>query len=175
MKRLIIAAIGIIYIVACIMITVASSCPFIGIKWSKQLPESTILPSIPEYVDGQPVKYQMPLKQNKKDEVKYPPNYLLIWTAKWCVNCSLMKTLGDKLEKENFDVFYIDFDKNEEKAKESMIGVLPTAIIYTDGEEVKRVVGIKKKTKKIVEAQIREALEKNEKDKKEKSDDYDIY
>jgi len=146
-------------------------------RYSERLPGSKRLPNIPEYVDGQPVKYQMPPlpKQSEKAEakVKYPPNCLLIWTAEWCSKCSRMKAIGDKLKQEGFDVFYIDFDKNKEEARESKIDGVPMAIIYTDSKEVRRIVGINQKTEKKVEVQIREVLKKN--GEKEKPDNYDVY
>lgn len=105
------------------------------------------------------------------EKVKYPPNYLLIWTAKWCQYCPQMKVVGDKFKEEGFDVFYIDFDKNQEEARKNSVALLPTAVVYTDGEEVKRVVGINPKVSKKVEAQIRTVLEKNG----EKPIDYAVY
>lgn len=129
------------------------------------------LPAIPEYIDGKPVKYQMPISPKKMEtKVEYSSNCLLIWTAKWCVNCAQMKVIGEKLKKEGFDVFYIDFDENEEKAKEDKIASLPTVVVYTGSEEVKRIIGVNRKTKKEAEAQIREVLKKNE-----EPNNYDIY
>lgn len=157
---------------------------------SERLPGFTRLPRVPEYVDGKPVKYQLPIlpRQGRgvvtkgitsketiiketEPEVKYPPNYLLIWTAKWCDKCPYMKVIGDKLKEEGFDVFYIDVEKNEEKARQNRIAGIPVAVIYTDNEEVKRVIGISKETQKEQEARIREVLQKNTKE----STNYDVY
>lgn len=115
-----------------------------------------------------------------KKKVDYPKNYLLVWTAKWCPKCPRMKVIGDKLKGEGFDVFYIDFDANKKKAKESNIAGIPVAIVYEDSEEVKRIIGVDKKTEKKVEAQIRKVLKKNgEEEEKEKAqkepDNYEIY
>jgi thiol-disulfide isomerase/thioredoxin len=138
-------------------------------------------------VNSQTVRCQTPYTSAKeaaapqqKKKVNYPANYLLIWTAKWCPKCPLMKTIGDRLKAEGFDVFYIDFDAYRQEAKEAKIAGIPVAIIYEDGEEVKRVIGVSKKTKKKVEAQIRKVLKKNteeeEKEKEERApDNYDIY
>ena len=140
------------------------------------------IPEIPEYVDGQPVKYYNPatLRQEKEasattvteaEDVNFPPNYLLIWKAEWCNKCPLMKEIGDKLKDEGFDVHYIDFDKNQKKARRDNIAGLPVAVIYTDGEEVKRVIGISEKSQKKQEKRIRAVLKKNKKE----STNYVVY
>lgn len=90
-----------------------------------------------------------------------------------------MKVIGDKLKGEGFDVFYIDFDANREKAKEAKIAGIPVAIVYEAKEEVKRVIGVSKNTEKKVEAQIRKVLKKNgeeeEKTEQREPDNYKLY
>lgn len=150
-------------------------------RYNERLFGPSGIPETPEYVDGQPVKYQnsagkrVTLEETAtkktKAEVKYPSNYLLIWTAEWCSPCKYMKAVGSELTEEGFDVFYIDFDKNQEKAKRDNIAGLPVAVIYTSGEEVKRIIGISKKSQKKQEKRIREVLKKNKKD----SIDYIVY
>jgi len=132
-----------------------------------------------EHIDGKSAQHrpstasakEAAAKDSAADKVEYPPNYLLVWTAEWCKFCPQMKVIGDKLKAEGFDVFYIDFDENQEEAKKSRVGLLPTAIVYTDDEEVKRVVGINSNVSKKVEARIRSVLEKNGK----KTVDYAVY
>lgn len=110
-------------------------------------------------------KYCQQAETKTQAEVKYPKNYLLVWTAKWCTSCARIKVIGSELEEEGFDVFYLDFDKNQEQASKDKIASLPTCVIYTNGKEVKRIVGTKK-----AETQIREVLKKNK-----KPCNYDIY
>jgi thiol-disulfide isomerase/thioredoxin len=153
-------------------------------RYSGRLPGPTRLPESPEYIDDKPVKYQLPpspsqtrgkkvTKKAATEEmtVSYPPNYILIWTVKWCDKCRLMKELGDKLESDGFDVFYIDFDSNQEEARANNIAALPTAVIYTNAEEVRRIIGMSRQIKEEVETRIREVLEKNEKE----HNNYGIY
>jgi len=83
-----------------------------------------------------------------------------------------MKTIGDKLKAEGFDVFYIDFDAERKKARSLGIKAVPTAIIYTDSKEVERIVGVTRWTKEKVEKCIREVLCKNI---EESPPDYEIY
>jgi len=94
-------------------------------------------------------------------EVSYPPNYLLIWSADWCPFCPRMKTIGDKLKNEGFDVFYIDLDTNQKQARKDKITSIPVAVVYATDKEVERFVGISQRTEARVEAQIRKILRKN--------------
>lgn len=129
---------------------------------SQRLLGSQRLPKIPEYVDGKPAKYQSPIEKRQataEAEVAYPDNYLLIWTADWCGYCKEIKAVAEELRAEGFDIYYIDFDENREKARSCNVTSLPTTIVYTNGEEVKRLVGVRK-----AEEQIRDALKKNEKE-----------
>jgi thiol-disulfide isomerase/thioredoxin len=128
---------------------------------SQRLLGSQRLPRIPEYIDGKPAKYQDPITKREATEeagVKYPANYLLIWTADWCGSCKDMKVVAEILRAEGFDVYYIDFDENRDKARECSVTSLPTTIVYTAGKEAKRFVGVRKAE------QIRDVLKKNEKD-----------
>ena len=187
MKRKIIITLGIIYVT--LAYTVAAfrpptevnrarvvegqTCEVVkenrrGDGHSERLFRPARLPKVPRYVNEKSTQCQpstTSIKEVTKKaaaaEVKYPPNYLLIWTAKWCKFCPEMKAVGDKLKEEGFDVFYIDFDKNQKEAKKNSVALLPTAVVYTGGEEVKRVVGINPQISKKVEAQIRGVLEKN--------------
>ena len=133
---------------------------------SQRLLGSQRLPKIPEYIDGKPAKYQDPITKREATEeagVNYPDNYLLIWTAEWCGSCKGMKVIAEELRAEGFDVYYIDFDDNRDRARECSVTSLPTTIVYTDGKEAKRFVGIRKAE------QIRDVLKKNEKA------NYDVY
>lgn len=119
------------------------------------------LPRVPEYIDGKPAKYQAPVTKRQASgeaRVKYPDNYLLIWTADWCKYCKDMKVIAAVLRAEGFDVYYIDFDENRKKARECNVTSLPTTIVYAGGKEVKRLVGTRN-----AEKQIRGVLKKNEK------------
>jgi thiol-disulfide isomerase/thioredoxin len=172
LKRKILVILGALYVVAAIALTVIASTTgtaYFAVSTISSLCSSSEvmvkgqpigMPETPEYIDGNPVKYQMPPGEAN---VSYPDNCLLVWTAEWCKSCKKMVTIAEKLEKEGYFVFYIDFDENKKKAKEDGVTKVPTAIIHTNGEEVKRFVGVSRKT----EAQIREVLKK--------SDDYDIY
>jgi len=123
---------------------------------SKRFSGPSRMSATPEYVNGQPVKYQAPPTEAKTE----PLNYLLIWSADWCKNCPDMKKIGDKLAKEGFEVIHIDFDSNQKRAKEDKVGSLPMAVVYTDGEEIVRIIGLGD-GKKSVETQIRKVLKKN--------------
>ncbi len=139
-------------------------------KWLKYLIVIGII-YVSVMAKGSETQY-IPVKYQAAPEINYPPNYLTIWAADWCTACPRMKAIGDKLSKEGFDVFVVDFDANRRMARKNKIAALPVAIVYTSSKEVKRITGISVQTEKRVEAQIREVLKKN---KKEEIDNYDIY
>jgi thioredoxin 1 len=137
--------------------------------YSERLLRSQRLPKIPEYVDGKPAKYQDPITKGETPEeadVGYPSNYLLVWTAEWCYACKKLKATAERLRAEGFDIYYIDYDENSNEAKRIGVKSLPTSIIYTNGKEVKRVIGTTN-----AEERIREVLEKNAKE----PSDYNVY
>lgn len=136
---------------------------------SERLLRSRRLPEKPEYIDGKSARYPDLVTEgeaSEEAEVGYPSNYLLVWTAKWCGACKKLRAVTEELRAEGFDVYYIDYDENSKEAKKSGVKSLPTSIVYTDGEEVKRVVGTTNAKK-----QIRKVLEKNTKE----PNDYNVY
>ncbi len=144
---------------------------------SRRLPGSSRLPATPEYVDGKPVKYKIgrdkegdaPKKEKEQEKAAITPtNYLVIWTADWCPYCPKMKAIGKKLEAEGFCVVFIDFDANRDEAKKLRIRSIPTSIIYTNGKETTRLIGVGKQIEKYIRASL-------QKDSNTAPDDYNIY
>jgi len=77
------------------------------------------------------------------------------WAA-WCQPCriiaptinSLAEEIGDKVQ-----ICKLDIDKNKNAAQKLRVRSIPTLIIFKDGKEVQRIVGIKPKSflKKSIE------------------------
>jgi dienelactone hydrolase len=72
-----------------------------------------------------------------------------------------MKVIGDRLAKEGYAVYYVDFDKNRAEAKTEGITKVPIAIVMRDGKEVRRITGITRRNESSVESEIRKNLRKN--------------
>jgi len=93
----------------------------------------------------------------------YKPNCLIFWTASWCGYCQQMHPIIEKLEKEGYTVYTVDYDAKKDAAKDMGIRSLPTAIVWVNRKEVKRYVGL------VSEEVLKTNLKKNEKP------DYDIW
>ncbi|MBE5735373.1 MAG: thioredoxin [Clostridiales bacterium] len=83
---------------------------------------------------------------DKLNELKKENKYLLIdFYATWCMPCRMQTEIIHELQAENIDglnIQKIDVDECEDLATEYGISTIPTLILYKDGEEIKRNVGI---------------------------------
>lgn len=75
--------------------------------------------------------------------------------ATWCGPCTMQKPIIEELEKEMKGIKFekINIDEESDKAGEAGVMSIPTIIIYKDGKEVNRFVGLtnKETLKKAIE------------------------
>lgn len=83
----------------------------------------------------------VPLTQNEVTK-DFKPNCLIFWSAEWCISCKQMYKTVTQLQKEGYVVYILDYDENRELGSEWGIRTLPTSIIWEDGEEVARHIGV---------------------------------
>jgi thioredoxin 1 len=69
-------------------------------------------------------------------------NYLLLFTADWCLPCKRLYPTIEKLRKDGYIVYVLDADKYVEAKEEFEVKSLPTLVVMNDGKEVKRFVGV---------------------------------
>ena len=70
---------------------------------------------------------------------------LVDFTAAWCGPCRAMKPLLESLALKygsKLDVVEIDIDAHKKLATQFMVQSIPTLILFRDGEEIKRFVGL---------------------------------
>jgi thioredoxin 1 len=82
-----------------------------------------------------------PVEQICKDH-NCKKNYVVLFTARWCAACPRMKKVADELTAQGYIVYVVDFDKTEEWARDHKITHVPTTIVFDDGKEVRRFVGV---------------------------------
>ena len=72
--------------------------------------------------------------------------------APWCAPCKMMAPVVDKIAQNNPDILVgkVDIDECKEIAKKYNILSIPTLIIFKNGEEADRTVGVTQE-KKIME------------------------
>jgi len=69
-------------------------------------------------------------------------NYVLLFTAKWCRACPRMKLVAEQLRQEGYIVYVVDFDDIGDRIAPLKITHLPTTLVFDDGKETKRFVGV---------------------------------
>lgn len=77
-------------------------------------------------------------------EVNNNKQILVMFSATWCGPCKMLYPLMEELSKTH-TVRKIDIDSCPELCKKFSVRSVPTTILFLDGKEVKRFVGVAKK------------------------------
>ena len=70
---------------------------------------------------------------------------MIVLYAHWCPKCNMMMPIVDELEVyyiEKFHIIRIDVEKEPEKMEEFQAEVVPTFILFQNGQEVLRMSGL---------------------------------
>ena len=72
---------------------------------------------------------------------------LVDFNATWCGPCRMLEPILKEISEEtdNYKIASIDVDKNEDIAQEYKISSIPCLIIFKEGKEVSRSIGLKSK------------------------------
>ena len=72
---------------------------------------------------------------------------LIKFSASWCFPCRQLAPIVEELSKESKDInFYeIDADESPDVASQYEVMGIPTLILFKDGKEIKRIVGLRSK------------------------------
>lgn len=73
---------------------------------------------------------------------------LVDFWASWCGPCKMLAPIIEEVEQEVSDcckVFKVDIDENPELAQKYGIMTIPTMIVFKDGDEVNKIVGLRQK------------------------------
>ncbi len=84
---------------------------------------------------------------------------LVDFNADWCAPCRAQKPVLDNLKekyRDRADVIEINIDENRELATSYMVQSIPTIILFRDGREIKRFVGLQ--TGETIERSLESAL-----------------
>ncbi|OQY11344.1 MAG: thiol reductase thioredoxin [Desulfobacteraceae bacterium 4572_19] len=79
-----------------------------------------------------------------QDNIKYGVT-LVDFNAVWCAPCKAQEPIIRKLEsnyKDRVSIYEIDIDGHRDLALKYMVQSIPTLIVFKDGQEVKKFVGL---------------------------------
>lgn len=80
------------------------------------------------------------------EEIKKRKKILVDFNAKWCGPCRMMKPILEEIEQEKrLEIAEIDIDENEELAIKYNISSIPCLILFENGIEKERSIGLKSK------------------------------
>ena len=86
------------------------------------------------------IKY---IKENKLEEEIKSKKVLVDFFATWCGPCKMLGFVLEKFEsKVDLPILKVDVDENDVLASEYKIFSVPTLILFENGKEVKRSVGL---------------------------------
>lgn len=93
-------------------------------------------------------------KEFDKEVLQTKGLVLVDFNADWCGPCQMMKPVLEEFADDNpaVKVVGINVDDNEELARDYAVSGIPCMILFSDGKETKRVVGVQsvKKLEKMV-------------------------
>lgn len=96
--------------------------------------------------------------KNFSNQVKNGITIVDFWAA-WCAPCRMMAPILNQLAEEakyGVKVCKVDVEQYQSLASKYSIKGIPTMILFRDGKEVNRIVGVK--TKEFIESQIKKSL-----------------
>ena len=92
--------------------------------------------------------------ENFENDVRKNEKVVLVdFYATWCGPCKMLSPVLDQVSSEVEDVVIgkLDIDESLDLAKEYEVMSVPTMILFKDGQEVDRIVGLRQKSQ-IIEA-----------------------
>jgi len=99
------------------------------------------------------------INYNNFDQVLKDSIVLVDFWAEWCHPCKLQHKVLEELASENhdfFDIATLNVDDNKLVSSKLSVRNIPTLILYKNGEEVRRMIGVQ--SKEMILNQINNSL-----------------
>ena len=89
-------------------------------------------------------------QDNFKEEVLEASTAVLVdFNATWCGPCQMMHPVMEELVEDGFKVVSVDVDEQEALAEQYEVSTIPCLIVFKNGQEVARTIGVTPKKKLI--------------------------
>ena len=87
-------------------------------------------------------------KSFEKEVIKSNIPTLVDFNATWCGPCKMLKPVLEEiaLNSNDYKIVSVDVDDNEELASKYQVSSIPCLILFKDGEEKTRVIGLRSKS-----------------------------
>lgn len=92
---------------------------------------------------------QIQSKDFKNKVLENEKPVLVDFYATWCGPCRMLTPILEQVieeSKDEFEIFKIDVDECEDLAREYGIMSIPTLIVFKDGKQVKKEIGLRNKS-----------------------------
>jgi len=83
-------------------------------------------------------------KDNFEEKVNNKEKVLVDFYANWCSPCKMIRPTLEQLAND-YNIMSIDIDENEELADKYNVSSIPCLVIFKDGKEIDRSIGLKSK------------------------------
>jgi thioredoxin 1 len=80
----------------------------------------------------------------KKEVLDQKGRILVDFNAFWCGPCQMVGVTLEELS-DNYNIMSVDIDENPELAEEYEVSTIPCLVLFEDGKEIKRNVGVQSK------------------------------
>ena len=85
-------------------------------------------------------------KANFKEKVLENDFAVVDFNADWCGPCKMLRPILEEVSnEENIDIYSVNIDDNEELAEEYEVSSIPCVVVFQDGKEVDRHIGMMSK------------------------------
>lgn len=84
-----------------------------------------------------------------ESEVLKKPKVLVDFNASWCGPCQMLRPVIEEVaeENENINIVSVDIDENADLAEKYQVFSIPCLVVFENGEEIARNVGLLSKKK----------------------------
>ena len=96
---------------------------------------------------------QLDEKNFENEVISNPETTLVDFYADWCGPCQMLSPIIEEIanDKANYNIGKVNVDKNQNLAAKYNVMSIPTLIVFKDGKEHSRMIGVQSKERILAE------------------------